>query len=181
MNILNELLSEDSAGMGSPIMSGVCCIIIAVVLVVMQFVMLGTIDIYTIMMSVMIAFMGVFFIAGHLNQRSKVKNYIKKYQGKSVVIQKIVKELHLTTAIFFRLLGEIKKSKDISFEIDDRTGELIVEEADVHVDSTGLEKIDSGKSKKLSATIDNVATCPNCGRTHDKQSEFCAGCGSKIE
>jgi len=150
-------------------------------LVVMQFIMLGTIDILTISMSVMLVGIGIFLIGNYLNQKNKVKNHIKSYQGKTIAIQRIIKELQLTTAGFFKLLGEIKKSKDITFEIDDRTGELIVEEIDEFETQNDSIKIESIKSKKSGNKIENLNTCSKCGKTLDKGTEFCSSCGRKIE
>ncbi|MHA1786057.1 MAG: zinc-ribbon domain-containing protein [Candidatus Helarchaeota archaeon] len=177
---MNEQMLEDIAIGGNPIGSGICCIVLAIVLVVSEFVVYQEISIYTILMAAMIIVMGIIMIYSWINQINKIKDHIKSYQGKRVSISKLCLELHVTAAYFFKILGELKKKKDLKFELDDRTGELIVKApksvVKLKLDEETLLKDD----KKAESKNIKFSKCQKCGREVSDKYEFCPSCGEKL-
>ena len=173
MTRLNEQMLDNASIGGSPVFSGICCIALAVILVFVELFMYGTVSIYTIFMAVMIVGMGVMMIVMWYNRLNTIKNHIKRYEGKRVAIVKLCNELQEQTAGFFRILNELRKKKDLKFEIDDRTGELIVGKT-IRSKTISVKEADGMNIEKISQN-----KCTHCGRVLNEDYEFCPGCGSK--
>lgn len=172
------MLDDASIG-GNPIFSGICCIVLAVILVFVELFVYGSITIYTIFMAAMIVVMGIFLIISWLNQINRIKDHIKRYEGKKVAIVKLCHELQMQTVYFFKILGELRKKKDLKFELDDRTGELIVEKTTLQRQDKISDNLIEKESKEQVPKINEKRRCIHCERELSGEFQFCPSCGRK--
>lgn len=179
VNRLNEQMLENASMGGNPIFSGICCIAMAVILIFIELFTLGSVSLYTIFLAIVVVSWGIMLIFMWYNRLNTIKNHIKRYEGQRVPIVKLCYELQEQATSFFRILKELKKKKDLKFEIDDRTGELIVEKTSLSPKPKLLDKEIDNESENKSSENESFIKCPHCGRELKKDYEFCPGCGNK--
>ncbi|MHA1378615.1 MAG: zinc ribbon domain-containing protein [Candidatus Helarchaeota archaeon] len=176
-------MEEQNVGL-SGIQSELCCIILAAVVLILQYYVYGEITIWSIYMVIIIVFFVLTSVYNRISIRRRVYSHILNFANNTVPIQNIMNDLHLGFFDVMFVLQDIQNKKKLPIEIVERTGEVVVGQikgktkaATDHpseISSKTIEKEipkakDSGKIEKYK--------CTNCGREVPAKYKYCPSCG----
>ncbi|MFX0134857.1 MAG: hypothetical protein ACFFDN_14545 [Candidatus Hodarchaeota archaeon] len=170
--------------------SELCCIILATLLIVMQYYVYGTIDplsIYFLIFVLLIVFLSIF---NRLSLRRKVYSHLLNFSNSKIPIQNIMTDLQLGFFDIMYILEEIQKKKRLPIEIIEKSGEVEIGQVSKKPKTVPQSKseitpepiISNEILKKKEEEIGvKIYKCSNCAREMEQVYKYCPGCGRPLK
>lgn len=182
-------MEEQSVKTGG-MQSELCCIIFAVLIIVFQYYVYGSIDPLSYYFLIFVFFIIGYSIYYRSSIRRRVYSHLLHFSNGRIAIQKVMTDLQLGFFDAMAILEELKKKKKIPIEIEEKSGEIIVGKIDKKpklVTSDKLKTIAKPMKPKEEAIEDKKITkgkiykCSNCGQEIRENYKYCPGCGNPFK
>ncbi len=174
----------------SGIQSEWCCIILAILIIALEYYTFGQVSIWTIYIVVIILFFVLFSFYNRFSIRRRVFQHLLHFANSKVPIQNIINDLQLSFFDVMFILEDIKNKNKLPIEIIEKSGEVVigsVEKGIKPISPTKPEEISKPPSIKeapkeeLKPEMKKKYRCTKCGQEMEEEYKYCPGCGSPLK
>ncbi|MHA1385210.1 MAG: zinc-ribbon domain-containing protein [Candidatus Helarchaeota archaeon] len=180
---------EDQPVSAGGLSSEWCCVILAVMIMVLEYYTFGEISIWSFYIVIIVFFFVVVSIYNRYSIRRRVHSHLLKFSNCRVPIQSIMTDLQLGFYDVMYILEDIQNKKKLPIEIVERSGEVVIGEIKGKGTITRASKTDVPQKPHTvakpppeeKAVVKKRYRCTNCGREMEEPYKYCPGCGRPLK